>query len=202
MTTNIASLCINMCIQKLCGPWITDQPSSTLSEWWRTWPHHVPVLSGGRLWHVDLFNSFWSILPNFNFFPQPAPSPRFPRGIISNVKYLNYVHQVCAENSAVGGMDECSMAVVIQTDSYWALTAPSMTRMTSLTYILLVNFVTNLVFAFLLNSNWHKEIKYIGCLTAWFGFWDFHMVCTTIAHPQTNYCISQFVHWNQEKSDI
>jgi len=40
-------------------------------------------------------------------------------------------------------MDESSMTVIIQTDLYPALTAPSIMRMTSLTYILLVNFITD-----------------------------------------------------------
>jgi len=80
------------------------------------------------------------------------------------------VHQGCAESYAVRGMDECSMAVVIQTGLYWAQTAPSMTRMTSLTEILLLNFVTNLGFAFSHNSDWQTNIEFIGDLTAWFGF--------------------------------
>jgi len=41
-------------------------------------------------------------------------------------------------------MDECSMTVIIQTDSYWSLTALSRTRMTTLTQILLVYFVSNI----------------------------------------------------------
>jgi len=39
------------------------------------------------------------------------------------------------------------MTVVMHTGSYCALTAPSMTHMTSLTKKLLVSFITNLVFA-------------------------------------------------------
>ena len=60
------------------------------------------------------------------------------------------MHQVCAESYAVGCMDEWGMTVIIQTDSYSALTYPSMSSMTSLTKILLVYFVTNK----LLFSHW------------------------------------------------
>jgi len=111
------------------------------------------------------------------------------------------VHQVCAEYYAVGWVDECSIMVVIPTDSYWALTSLSMTCMTSLTYILWVYFITDMAFALSLNSNWQIEIECIGRLTDWFGFWHFRMVRLTLAHRQTNYHISQFGHWNQESLD-
>jgi len=54
------------------------------------------------------------------------------------------------------------MMAVMHTGSYCALTAPSMTRMTSLTYKLLVNFVTYLVFTFALNSNRKDDNRLIG----------------------------------------
>jgi hypothetical protein len=69
------------------------------------------------------------------------------------------------ESYAVGCMGECSIAVVIQTDSYWAQTAPHMTLMTSLTLILLVYFVSNLAVAFSLDSNLQAVIDHIGWLT-------------------------------------
>jgi hypothetical protein len=43
------------------------------------------------------------------------------------------MHQAGVESYAVGRMNECSMTVIIQTDLYRALTAPSITRITSLT---------------------------------------------------------------------
>jgi hypothetical protein len=54
------------------------------------------------------------------------------------------------------------MTVVIQTDSYLALITPSITRMTSLTEIVLVNFVTNFVCAFPLNRNRTGAMQFIG----------------------------------------
>jgi len=62
-------------------------------------------------------------------------------------------------------MDEYSMTVVIQTESYSALTPPSMTRKTSLTYDSLVYSVTNIAVAFSLKRNWQTEIEPIGRLT-------------------------------------
>ena len=50
----------------------------------------------------------------------------------------------------------------MQTDSYRALTAPSITRMRPLTQILLVNFVTNFVCAFPLNRNGTGAMQFIG----------------------------------------
>ena len=111
------------------------------------------------------------------------------------------MHQVCAESYAVGYMDECCMAVVIQTDSYWALTAPSMTLMTLPTTVLLVNFISNLIFALTLGMNRSKHIEFFGHLTASSVFENFHMVCMTLAHAPMNTCVSQFGYWNYENSD-
>ena len=85
----------------------------------------------------------------------------------------------------------------MQTDSYRALTAPSMTCMISLTLILLVYFVTNLVCAFALNSNCKGAMEYIGCIAAKFGHKNFRMVRTTLAHAQMNYQVSQLGYSNQ-----
>jgi len=158
-----------MCIHKLCCGLISEQPLSKVFEWEMTWPNHVPVLSAGNLRHVDHFTSFLNILLDFLTCPHPAPSPWFPRHTISNFKYLHHLHQVCAESYAVGHMDECSMIVVIQTDLCWALTALSITRMTSLTWSLVAYFVPQIAFALSLNSNRQTEIEHIGRLTAWVG---------------------------------
>jgi len=69
------------------------------------------------------------------------------------------------ESYAVGYMDECGMTVVMQPDSSSLLTTCSKTRMTSLTKILLVYFVTNIVFALSLSSHLQIEIKCVGCLS-------------------------------------
>jgi hypothetical protein len=71
------------------------------------------------------------------------------------------------ESNAVGYMDECSMTVVVQIDSSCALTALSMTRMTSLS---LIHFVNNIAFALSLNSHFPTETECLGCLTVQFGF--------------------------------
>ena len=61
------------------------------------------------------------------------------------------------------------MTVVIDKDSHCALTAPSITRMTSLTQIALGNFVSNLFFAFLLNRNRQDDINLFHCESTRFG---------------------------------
>jgi len=57
----------------------------------------------------------------------------------------------------------CSVTVVIHSASHCALTAASMTRMTSLTYILLVSVVCNLVSIVEVNHNGRDDITLIGC---------------------------------------
>jgi hypothetical protein len=47
-------------------------------------------------------------------------------------------------SNVVGRMDGSNMIVVIHTDSRCAMTAPSMTRMSSLSETLLVNFIFSL----------------------------------------------------------
>jgi len=84
-------------------------------------------------------------------------------------------------------MDECSMTVVIQTDSYCALTALSMTRMTSLSDILLVYFVANITFAISLNNHWQREIEFISHRKARFRFYNLRMVRSSLPHAQMNY---------------
>ena len=61
------------------------------------------------------------------------------------------------------------MTVVIQIDSSCELTSLTLTRMTSLTQILLAHFVTNIAFALLLNSHLQNKIERDGRLTARFG---------------------------------
>ena len=56
--------------------------------------------------------------------------------------------------------------VVIQTDLYWARTAPPIMCMTSLTEILFVYFVPNSAVAFPLQSNLQTEIERFGRLAA------------------------------------
>jgi len=56
------------------------------------------------------------------------------------------------------------MTVIMKTDLYCALTAPSITHIPSLTKIFFVNVVTNKVFSLSLNSNRLGNIEYIGHL--------------------------------------
>jgi len=133
MRSIIAFVCIIVCIQEFCYLSIFDQLLSTLSEWEMTCPYYIPALSAGNWWHVDHFTSFLQILLDFLTIPYPAPASWFPWRTTSNFKYLNHVHQVCAESYAVGYMDEYGMTAAVQIDSSCALTALPMTRMTSLT---------------------------------------------------------------------
>ena len=55
------------------------------------------------------------------------------------------MHQVCVQSYAVGCVEKYCMTVIMETHSYRALTAPSMTCMTSCTYIALVYLITNLL---------------------------------------------------------
>jgi hypothetical protein len=98
-------------------------------------------------------------------------------------------------------MDEFSMRVVEKIDLSCALTALSMTRMTSLTKILLVHFITNITFALSLNSHMQKEPEHFGRLTVRLDVKNFHMVRSTLAHAQMNYHCLQFGHQNQDKAD-
>jgi len=61
LPTNVAFLCIIICIVMLGGLWIPDQPLRMVCEWWITWPWDIPALSVGNIRHLDLFTSFWLI---------------------------------------------------------------------------------------------------------------------------------------------
>jgi hypothetical protein len=63
-------------------------------------------------------------------------------------------------------MDEFGMTVVVQINSSCELTALPLTRMTSLTEILLTHFDTNIAFAWSLNSHLQNKIERDGHLTA------------------------------------
>jgi len=124
-----------------------------------TLAHHVTVLSAGHLQHIDLSISYCYIWPDFLTVPYPAPSVWFPGCAMSIFPNLHYVHQAWVESYAVGGIDECSMTVIIHPGSHCALTATSVSPMTSLIEILLVNVISILVFAFSLNRNSQDNIS-------------------------------------------
>jgi hypothetical protein len=61
------------------------------------------------------------------------------------------------------------MMVVSPTDSRGVWTAPAMTRMPSVTNILLLNFVFNFNPAFELTGKRCNDIMLIDCQSTWFG---------------------------------
>ena len=86
------------------------------------------------------------------------------------------------------------MTVVIYPGSSCALTAPSLSRITSLTQSLLLNVISTFGFAFSLNRNRKDDRKFVGCLSTRFGVQNFRMAHTTLAHTLKNYHVSQFGH--------
>jgi len=90
-------------------------------------------------------------------------------------------------SNVVGCMDECNIMVVIHTDSHCAMTAPSMTRMSSLSETLLVNFIFILDCALSLICKRQDDIVLISCPLTLFGVWTIRMARMTLAHAQINY---------------
>jgi len=84
------------------------------------------------------------------------------------------------------------MMVAIHPDSCCAITAPSMTRMSSLSETLLENFILSLDCAFSLIRKRQDDIVLISCQSTWFGVWTVCMARMTRAHAQTNYRVSQY----------
>jgi len=89
-------------------------------------------------------------------------------------------------------MNEWNMMVVIHPDSRRAITASSMTCMTSLSETLLVNFIFTLHCTFSLIRKRQDHIVLISCQSTWFGVWTVYMARMTLAHAQTNLHILQY----------
>jgi len=89
-------------------------------------------------------------------------------------------------------MNECRMTVAIHPSSRCALTAPSMSCMTSWTSILIVSFVSNLILVFGFISNPHDDIIFIGHPSTRLGVWNIGEAHPTVEHAQTNYDVLQF----------
>jgi len=89
-------------------------------------------------------------------------------------------------------MNEFIMMVVIYPDSRRAMTSPSMTRMSSLSETLLVNFIFSLDCAFSLIRKRQDDIVLISCHSTWFGVWTVYMARMTLAHTETNYHFLQY----------
>jgi hypothetical protein len=90
--------------------------------------------------------------------------------------------------------------VVIHTDLRCAMTASSMTRMSSLSEKLWVNLIYNLDFVFSLIRKSQHAIVLISSHSNWFEVWTVRMACMTLAHGQMNYHVSQYSQWNQNNS--
>jgi len=119
---------------------------------------------------------------------------------MSNFHNAHYVHPVSTRSNVVGCMDECNIMVVIHTDSRCAITAPSMTRMSSLAETLLVNFIFSLDCALSLIRKRQDDIVLISCQSTLFGVWTVRMGHMTLAHVQTNYHFLKYSQWNQKNS--
>ena len=89
-------------------------------------------------------------------------------------------------------MNEWNMMVVIHPDSRRAMTVPSMTRMSSLSETLLVNFIFSLDCTFSLIRKRQDHIVLFSCQSTWFGVWTIYMAHMTLAHAQTNYHFLQY----------
>jgi len=160
-------------------------------------PYHVPADLACNEQHPYLYTRFGYIYSDFLTFPYQANSQRFPWPNIRNLQNLDHVHQVCAERYAVPCMIICTMTIVIQLASHWVLTSASMTRMTSLTYILLVSFISNLVFIVWLTSNGQDNIRFIGCQSMRFEVESIGIASLILAHAYANCYVWQFGYWTQ-----
>jgi len=76
----------------------------------------------------------------------------------------------------------CSMTVVIHSALRCALTAASVTGMTLLTYILLVNFLCSLVLIISLKSNGQDDIRFIGRQSMRVEAYNIGIAYPTLAH--------------------
>ena len=103
-------------------------------------------------------------------------------------------------SNVVGCIDECNMMVVIHTDSRCAMTAPSMTCMSSLSETLLVNFIFSLDCAFSLIRKRQDDIVLISCQLTLIGVWTVRMAHMTLSCAQMNYHNLQYSQWNQKIS--
>jgi len=103
-------------------------------------------------------------------------------------------------SNVVGCMDECNMMVVIHTDSRCAMTAPSMTCMSSLRETLLVNFIFSLDCAFSLIRKRQDDIVLNSCQSTFFGVWTVCMTRMTLAYAQTTFHFLKYSQWNPKIS--
>jgi hypothetical protein len=97
-------------------------------------------------------------------------------------------------SDVVGCMDECNMMVVIHTDLYSALAAPSITCMQLLSETLLVNCISSLDCAFSLICKMQDDIVLNSCESTLLGVNNVHMAHRTRADAPTYYHVSQCSH--------
>jgi hypothetical protein len=99
-------------------------------------------------WQFTAFRSIYLFFINIAEFTYFALSSSFSSISMTYNKQsskFECVHQVGNQSYVAGCMDKYNMILVIPSDSRCTLTAPSMIWMPSLTHILLVNFVFNLI---------------------------------------------------------
>jgi len=158
------------------------------------------VLSAGNVPHKNAHTSFKYLYANVLTIPYPAHSPWFPWGTISNFQFLDHVSEVWAKSYVVACGDLCNLTAVIYPGVGCALSAPSMSRMPSLTWSLLVNLVSNLGFALSYSRNRRHHIQFIVHQSTSFGDKKIRKARTTLAHTLTNNPVSHFGYWNPGKA--
>ena len=89
-------------------------------------------------------------------------------------------------------MNEWNMMVVFHPDTRGGMTAPAMTRLSSLSETLLVNLIFSLDCAFSLICKRQDHIVLISGQSTWFGVWTVYLSRMTLAHAQTHYDFLQY----------
>jgi hypothetical protein len=88
------------------------------------------------------------------------------------------------------------MIIVIHPGSQCTVTSFASTQVISLMEMMLVKFVSNLVFAFGLDSNLQVDMKLVGSLLTQHAGRILPLVCTTRLHAQSMSPVSHFGHCN------
>jgi len=157
--------------------------------------------SASESWHIHPSTSVWHVLPDFLTCLYAALFPQFAWHTMSNCQNLMYMQYVWVETYVVECIDWPGMKAFIHLDLRSPVTAPSMTRIRSLSKILLVNLASNFGYTFSHNHNQQECIMFVGNLSTWFGVYNFRMFCMTLIHALTNYYMLQFGHWNPKNAD-
>lgn len=76
-----------------------------------------------------------------------------------------------------------------------------MTRMTSLTSVILVHFGTDIGFGLSITSHLNKETDSVGGDNIWLAFYNILVACSLITDAHRAYSVLQFGHKPQENAD-